>query len=299
MRIFLNAKLVPAHRAVLSVYDHGFLYGDGIYETFRSYGGVIFRLDQHLARLQHSARLIHLKLPYPLARLRSSLYRTLEANRLSEATLRMTISRGVGELGLDPDLCARPTIVITARVFNGYPKALYHRGLVAAVVTIRRLGSDALDPRIKSTNFLNNILAKIEAKRAGADEGLMLNREGYLTEGTVSNLFLIKKGRLYTPSPRVGLLEGITRQVVLELAGTMGIPTEESFLTPKDLLRADECFLTNTSMEIMPVRKIGKVPIGHGKPGRVTVELRKAFRALIREECRSVLNQVRTYFERQ
>ena len=287
MRIFLNAKLVPPHRAVLSVYDHGFLYGDGIYETFRSYGGVIFRLDQHLSRLQHSARLIHLKLPYGLPKLRTSLYQTLAANRLSNATLRMTISRGVGELGLDPDLCARPTIVITARVFNGYPKALYNRGLVAAVVSIRRLGSDALDARIKSTNFLNNILAKIEAKRAGADEGLMLNREGYLTEGTISNLFLVKKSRLYTPSPQVGLLEGITRQVVLELAGTMGIPTEEGFLTPKDLLRADECFLTNTSMEIMPVRKIGKVPIGHGKPGPITLELRKAFRGLVRQECRT------------
>jgi branched-chain amino acid aminotransferase len=287
MRIFLNAKLVPPHRAVLSVYDHGFLYGDGIYETFRSYGGVIFRLDQHLSRLQHSARLIHLKLPYGLAKLRTSLYQTLAANRLSNAALRMTISRGVGELGLDPDLCARPTIVITARVFNGYPKVLYNRGVAATVVSIRRLGSDTLDPRIKSTNFLNNILAKIEAKRAGADEGLMLNREGYLTEGTTSNLFLVKKSRLYTPSPRAGLLEGITRQVVLELAGTMGIPTKESFLTPKDLLRADECFLTNTSMEIMPVRKIGKVPIGHGTPGPITLELREAFKDLVRQECRT------------
>lgn len=286
MRIFLNAKLVPPHRAVLSVYDHGFLYGDGIYETFRSYGGVIFRLDQHLWRLSQSARLIHLRLPYSIPKLRASLYQTLEANRLSEATMRLTISRGVGELGLDPGLCKRPTTVITARVFNGYPKALYHRGLVATVVSIRRLGSDALDPRIKSTNFLNNILAKMEAKRAGADEGLMLNREGYLTEGTISNLFLIKKGRLYTPSPRTGLLEGITRQVVLELAEAMGIPTEESFLTPKDLLRADECFLTNTSMEIMPVRKIGKVPIDHGKPGPITLELRKAFRDWVRQECR-------------
>lgn len=287
MWVYLNNRLVPRREARISVFDHGFLYGDGIYETFRSYDGVIFRLDQHLWRLSQSARLIHLRLPYSIPKLRARLYQTLEANRLSEATMRMTISRGVGELGLDPDLCARPTTVITTRVFSGYPKALYHRGLVAAVVTIRRLGSDALDPRIKSTNFLNNILAKIEAKRAGADEGLMLNHEGYLTEGTISNLFLIKKGRLYTPSPRVGLLEGITRQVVLELAGTMGIPTEESFLAPADLYKADECFLTNTSMEIMPVRKVGKVPIGHGKPGPITLELRKAFRDLVRQECRT------------
>jgi branched-chain amino acid aminotransferase len=285
MRIFLNGKLVPLSRAVISVSDHGFLYGDGVFETFRAYSGVIFRLHQHLSRLEQSARLIHLKLPYSRIRLRDHLYRTLAANRLKDATLRMTVSRGVGELGLDPDLCARPTLVITARAFKGYPDTLYGQGMTAVVVSVRHIGSDSLDPRIKSNNFLSNVLAKIEAKKAGADEGLMLNPKGYLTEGTVSNIFIVRKNRLYTPSPRAGLLEGITRRVVLELAERMGLPTHQGLLTPEDLYESDECFLTNTSMEIMPVRKIGKVRIGRGKPGPVTQALRKAFRILVRVEC--------------
>ena len=285
MLIFLNSRLVSSHRAVVSVYDHGFLYGDGVYETFRAYNGFIFRLEQHLCRLEQSARLIHLKLPQSTRRLRAILYRTLTANRLREAMLRLTISRGRGALGLDPALCPRPTLVVMPRPFKCYSKGLYTRGLKTVIVSIRRHGSDSLNPQIKSTNFLNNILAQIEARRAGADEGLMLNRGGYLTEGAASNLFLIKRRCLFTPSPTTGLLEGITRQVVLELVKSLGIPAEEGFLTAKELLSADECFLTNTSMEIMPVRSIGKVRVGTGKPGPITMKLRKAFKALVQKEC--------------
>ena len=287
MRIFLKTRLVRSQQASISVYDHGFLYGDGVFETFRAYGGVIFQLNHHLSRLKQSAALIHLRLPFPSSKLRDILYRTLSANRLKEATLRLSISRGVGEPGLDPDLCDDPTIVVIPRAFKGYPESLYQQGLKATVVSTRRLSPESLDPQIKSTNFLNNILAKIEAKKAGADEGLMLNTEGCLTEGTVSNLFFVKKGRLYTPSLKTGLLNGITRQVVLELAHSVGLKVEEGLFFPEDLVRADECFLTNTSMEVMPVTRVGKRRIGHGKPGPVTIKLRKAFRVLVFEECRA------------
>ncbi len=286
MRVFVNTRWVPSRQATVSVYNHGFLYGDGVFETVRAYKGVVFRLEEHLLRLQQSARLVRMKIPYSSKRLRSILYKTLAANRLKEGMLRLTLSRGAGEWGLDPELRNRPTLVVMARPLTRYPESLYARGQKITVVSIRRLGADSLDPRIKSTNFLNNILARIEARRAGADEGLMLNHEGYLTEGTISNLFMVKNHRLFTPSPKAGLLEGITRQVVLELADSSGIPTEEALLTPDDLFRADECFLTNTSMEIMPVRKVGKALIGKGRPGPITTKLRKAFRELVQEECK-------------
>jgi branched-chain amino acid aminotransferase len=286
MRIFLNRRLVPSRQATVSVYDHGFLYGDGVYETFRAYGGVIFRADRHLSRLQHSASRIHLTLPHSPSKLRDILYRTLSENKLKEATLRLSISRGVGEPGLDPDLCQHPTIVVIPRAFKGYPESLYRQGLKATIVSTRRFGSESLDPQIKSTNFLNNILARIEAKKAGADEGLMLNREGYLAEGTVSNLFFVKKGSLYTPSLKTGLLNGITRQAVLELAQSVCIKVEENLFFPRDLAKADECFLTNTSMEVMPLTRVGKRRIGDGKPGPITIKLRNAFTALVRLECK-------------
>jgi branched-chain amino acid aminotransferase len=286
MRIFLNRRLVPARQATVSVYDHGFLYGDGIYETFRAYGGVIFRVNHHLSRLKQSASLIHLTLPHSSSKLRDILYRTLSANKLKEAILRLSISRGVGEPGHDPDLCYDPTIVVIPRAFKRYPESLYQQGLKATIVSTRRSGPESLDPQIKSTNFLNNILAKIEAKKAGADEGLMLNRKGCLTEGTVSNIFFVKKYRLYTPSLKTGLLNGITRQVVLELAHSVGLKVMEGLFFPGDLIRADESFITNTSLEVMPITRVGKRRIGDGKPGPITIKLRSSFTALVQRECK-------------
>lgn len=285
MKIFLNTRLVPSQKAVVSVYDRGFLYGDGVFETFRAYAGVIFRLDQHLSRLEQSASLIDLKLPTHRAGFREILYRTLKANRLKDATLRLSVSRGTGELGLDPDRCTRGTVVVIPRAFKGYPKSLYQRGMRTAIVSTRRLGPEALDPRIKSSNFLNNILAAIEAKKAGADEGIMLNRNGHLTEGTVSNLFFVSQGRLFTPSSDAGLLKGITRQIILELAQSLDIPTQEGLFTPDYLKQSHECFITNTSMEVMPVTQMDRRPIGEGRPGTLTLMLKKAYTALVRQEC--------------
>ena len=270
----------------MSVNDRGFLYGDGIFETVRAYAGVIFRVDQHLSRLQSSAAAIHLKLPYSPSRLRGILYRTLSENRLKNAVLRLSVSRGVSEP--KPDLVEgiRPTVVVIPRVFTGYPENLYMKGLRAVVVSSRHFHPSALDPRIKSTNYLNNILTKAAAKKAGADEGIMLNHQGFLTEATAANLFFVKKGRLCTPSLKTGLLMGITRQAVLELARSIGIPFTEGLFRSRDLEYADECFLTNSSMEIMPVTRLGREHIGRGRPGPITMKLREGFKKLVQKECR-------------
>lgn len=286
MKVFINNRLVPLSRARVSVFDRGFLYGDGVYETLRAYNGVIFRADQHLERLRQSARAIRLALPYPRGELRSILNRTLRANGIRNGLLRLTVSRGAGPWGVDPPPGSRPTVVVMARPFVKPSRLRYARGIRVRIVSVERSGSRSLDPRIKSTNFLNNMLARMEATRAGADEGLMLNADGRLTEGTVSNLFLVRKKRLFTPSLDCGLLDGVTRRVVMELAGSMGISLKETALTPDDLLRADECFLTNTSMEIMPVTRIGNSRLGSGRPGEMTLRLAAALRALVKKECK-------------
>ena len=286
MRVFLNTRIVPESRAKISVYDQGFLYGDGVFETFRTYHGIIFRVDQHLARLKESARLIRLRLPHPPDRLRAILYKTLAANKQKEALLRMTLSRGVRKWGLDQDSKTNPTLVVMVRPFSGYSDRTYRTGQKAIISSIRKQGEDSLSPQIKSTNYLSNRLAKMEALDKGANEAVMLNSEGFLTEGTVSNLFLVRNGRLLTPSLRAGILMGVTRQVVLELAELLAISGVETMLTPDDFKTADECFLTNTSMEIMPLRAIGEVPIGNGKPGEMTKKLRREFRRLVQRECR-------------
>ena len=278
MRIYLNRGFIDEKKALVSVFDHGFLYGDGIFETLRAYDGQIFRLDEHLARLKESATRLKLVLPHALPVLRRLMFKTLAVNDLRNALLRIAISRGPGPIGLDPALCRKPTLVIIPRAFNGCPPMLYRKGLKVSIVSIRRTPSQALDARIKSMNFLNNILAKSQAKENRADEGLMLTLNGYLSEGSISNLFLVKRGRLYTPAANLGILMGITRQVVFELAGQRRIPVREARLLPSDLYKADECFLTNTSMEIMPVVKADGIIIGDGKPGPVTRLLHGAYR---------------------
>jgi len=287
MRIFLNNKFVDERRAVVSVFDHGFLYGDGVFETLRAYQGRLFRLDEHLKRLKESAQGLEISLSYTLPMLRRHLKETLVINHLNNALLRICISRGCGPIGLDPALCQNPTIVIIPRVFNGYSEYQYYRGLKIAIVSVRRTPRRVLDPRIKSANFLNNILAKIQAKRARADEGLMLATNGYLTEGSISNFFIVRHGRLYTPAVHMGILAGITRRLVLDLAKEADIPVNETRLRPSDLHKAEECFLTNTSMEIMPVTKVDGFMIGDGKPGPVTRYLHKAYQEQVRLECRT------------
>jgi len=285
MRIYLNHRFVAEKKAVVSVFDHGFLYGDGIFETLRAYEGRLFRLDEHVLRLKESAEWLKIVLPYTLPVLRRLLVQALAINHLKNALIRICISRGTGPIGLDPALCRKPTLVIIPRVFNGCPPTQYRNGLKVAIASVRRTPPQALNPRIKSMNFLNNILAKIQAKENHADEGLMLSLDGYLTEGSVSNLFLIKRRRLYTSAAGLGILEGITRRVVIELAKKNRIPLHETRLRPSDLYKADECFLTNTSMEIMPVVKADGIKIGDGKPGPSTRFLKEAYREQVRIEC--------------
>jgi branched-chain amino acid aminotransferase len=282
MLVYLNGRFVAKEEAQVSVFDHGFLYGDGIYETMRAYGGKLFLLKKHLARLKHSADAISLRLPMRLDKIGDTLNEALCINKLQEAYVRLHLSRGPGEIGLDPALCVAPTMVIVAKPFHDYPAAYYEQGVSVSIVTTRRNHPLALPPSVKGTNFLNNILAKIEAIQAGAYEGIMLNWEGYVAEGTISNIFMVKKGVLYTPHLDTGILEGVTRDLVLRLAKRKKIPVKEVMLRPKDLMASNECFITNTTMEIMPVTTIDEKKIGKGIPGPVTAALHQAYQKEVR-----------------
>ncbi len=282
MLVYVNGKFVPKEEATVSVFDHGYLYGDGIYETMRASQGALFHLDRHLARLRHSADAISLKLPLPLDKIGSALIETVKRNGLGEAYVRIQVSRGPGEIGLDPALCPEPTMVIVAKPFKDYPADYYERGVSVAVVSTRRNHPLALNPSIKGTNFLNNILAKIEAIRAGVYEAIMLNWEGYVAEGTISNIFFVKSGVLHTPDLKTGILEGVTRGLVLDLAQSEAIVSREVSIAPSELFDADECFITNTTMEIMPVTRIDGRTIGTGKPGPVTAALSRAYKNEVR-----------------
>lgn len=279
MLVYLDGRFVPAEQAMVSVFDHGFLYGDGIYETMRAYGGRIFLLDKHLSRLKRSAEAIDLRLPLTLEAIGDALSESITVNKLQEAYIRMQVSRGPGEIGLDPALCPAPTMVIVAKPFHDYPPEQFENGVSTAIVQTRRNHPLAINPSIKSTNFLNNILARIETLKSGVYEGIMLNWEGYLTEGTTSNLFLVRKNVLFTPHVDSGILEGVTRGLVLYLARKLRIQTKESLLRPKDLYEADECFITNTTLEVLPVTTVDGRTIGDGRPGPVTTSLMKAYSA--------------------
>jgi branched-chain amino acid aminotransferase len=275
MYVYLNGKIVPSKEAVVSVFDHGFLYGDGIYETMRVYDGVVFKLDEHLGRLFRSASLIGLTIPFDTDHLKIAVYETLIANTLRNAYVRLTVSRGRGPVGLDPELCSEPTFVIIAQELKEYPRAFYENGLTVTISETRRNLKEAINPRIKSLNFLNNILAKIEAKKSGAYEALMLNARGKLTEGTISNLFFLKDGIVCTPSLACGILDGITRGIVIELAGREGLNVKEGAFTKTDLYSAEEVFLTNTTMEVMPVSKVDDRQYAVGGMAKL---LRKAYK---------------------
>ncbi len=269
MHVYLNGKIVPSKEALVSVFDHGFLYGDGIYETMRVYDRVIFMLDGHLQRLRRSASLIGLTIPLDTDGLKIVIYETLIVNALRNAYVRLTISRGQGELGLDPDHCTQPTVAIIAQELRDYPKAYYENGLSLIIPNTRRNLKEAINPQIKSLNFLNNILAKIEAKKQGAYEAVMLNARGKLTEGTICNLFFYKDGVVCTPSLACGILDGITRGIVIELAKREGLNVKEGAFTRADLYSAEEVFVTNTTMEVMPVSKVDSQKYTVGKISRL------------------------------
>ncbi|MCL5022108.1 MAG: branched-chain-amino-acid transaminase [Nitrospirae bacterium] len=285
MYVYLNDRIVPRAEAMVSVFDHGFLYGDGVYETMRTYEGAIFMLDEHLVRLYRSASMIGLGMPLDQDRVKSALYDTLGANSLRNAYVRLTVSRGSGAVGLDPDLCRAPTLVIIAEEMKDYPKAMYEKGIKLIIAVTRRNSREAIDPRIKSLNFLNNILAKIEAKKAGADEAVMLNGSGYVAEGTVSNIFFFRDGVLCTPSVACGILDGITRDTVLDLAVREGLTVEEGEFSRDDLYGASEVFLTNTTMEVMPVSQVDSVRYGAGE---IAGLLRRMYRGEVKAYVENV-----------
>ena len=279
MWIYLNDRFVKESEATVSVFDHGFLYGDGVYETIRSYGEKIFMRDQHLARLNRSAEAIGLTIPnrdWP-SLLHESMKRNEVGNDQTDAYIRITISRGTGDIGLDPALCPNPTIVIITKPLKTPPSERYREGVSLIVAKTRRNLPDALDPQIKATNFLNNIQAKREAIAAGAFDSVLLNWESHVTECTVSNVFFVQAGQLCTPSLDCGILDGITRGVILTLARENRITVLEGRFGVEALRQAEECFLSNTTMEVMPVTRLDGRHIGNGKPGPLTRQLHQIF----------------------
>ena len=280
MLIYIDGEFLPKAEAKVSVFDHGLLYGDGVFEGIRSYNGRVFKLDEHLERLYDSAKSIMLEIPISIETMEETVLETLRRNNLREAYIRLIITRGVGDLGLDPDKCPKPSIIIIADKIVLYPQKYYEDGLEIITASVRRNYAEAINPRIKSLNYLNNILAKIEGKQAGTEEVLMLNAEGYVVECTGDNIFWIKNGTLVTPPVHMGILEGVTRNSVIDLAREAGIRVEERVFTRHDLYIADECFLTGTAAEVIPVVKIDRRAIGDGQPGKVTQRLIAAFRQL-------------------
>ncbi|MCE2414517.1 branched-chain-amino-acid transaminase [Candidatus Poribacteria bacterium] len=278
MLIYIDGEFLPKAEAKVSVFDHGLLYGDGVFEGIRSYNGGVFKLDEHLERLYDSAKSIMLEIPIPIETMKETVLETLRRNHLTEAYIRLVITRGVGDLGLDPDKCPKPSIIIIADKIALYPQKFYQEGLEIVTVSIRRNYSEAVNPRVKSLNYLNNILAKIEGKQSGAEEVLMLNAEGYVVECSGDNIFWVKNDVLVTPPVHMGILEGVTRNSVIDLARDAGMRVEERVFTRHDLYIADECFLTGTAAEVIPVVKIDRRAIGDGQPGKVTEKLIAAFR---------------------
>ena len=279
LKININGTLYDKEDAKISVYDHGLLYGDGVFEGMRSYGGKVFRHREHLERLWESARTICLEIPTTPAELEDAVNATLAANDITDGYIRLVVTRGAGSLGLDPNRTSDPQVIIITDHITLYPKEFYENGLEIITASTVRNHPAALNPRIKSLNYLNNILAKVEGLKAGCVEALMLNSQGNVAECTGDNIFVVKDGELLTPSIDSGILAGITRAVVIELAQQASITVRELTLSRHDIYVADECFLTGSAAEVIPVVKVDDRPIGSGKPGPVTQELIERFRA--------------------
>lgn len=278
--VYLNGKFVPEEEGKISIFDHGLLYGDGVFEGLRSYNGKIFKLDEHLERLYRSGKAIALEIPLKFEELKKAVIETVRINNLRDSYIRIVVTRGVGDLGLDPRKCKTPTIFIIASSIQLYPESLYEKGIDLVTVATRRNLNEALNPAIKSLNYLNNILAKIEANNAGATEGLILNQFGYVSECTGENIFIVKKDNLITPPISAGALEGITRKVVMEIGENIGLKVKEENLTRYDIYTSDECFLTGTAAEIVPVVRVDNRIIGDGKPGKITLKIRREFQII-------------------
>jgi len=285
VKIYINGKFYDKENAKISVFDHGLLYGDGVFEGIRSYNRLVFKLNEHIDRLFESAKSIMLKIPLTKDQLIKAVVATLKENKLSDAYIRLVVTRGIGDLGLDPRKCkGQPTVIIIADKIALYPQNLYREGLkIVTVPTVRNL-PEALNPQIKSLNYLNNILAKIEAANAGCDEAIMLDSLGYVAECTGDNIFIVKDKHLYTPPQCMGTLRGITRDSVMEVAKRVKISVHEHVITRHEVYISDECFLTGTAAEIIPVVMVDGRVIGDGKPGKMTFSLLKKFKELTKKE---------------
>ena len=279
-RIWINGKLFDKHEAKISVYDHGFLYGDGVFEGIRVYEGKVFKLKEHIDRLFCSAKAILVRLPMSHAAITEAVLETCRRNKIRDGYIRLLVTRGVGSLGLNPYKCKTPSVIVIADRIQLYPPEFYAKGLTIITVPTTRNLHSALNPAIKSLNYLNNILAKIEAINGGCEEAVMLNAEGYVSECTGDNIFIVKNSHLHTPPLYAGALYGITRGVVMELAREAGLPVSETNLTRYDLFNADEFFLTGTGAEVIPVVKIDGRVIGSGQPGAITRDLVARYRKL-------------------
>jgi branched-chain amino acid aminotransferase len=278
MKVYLDGKFVEKSDAKVSVFDHGLLYGDGVFEGIRLYGGNIYRLDEHLERLEHSARAIMLQIPLSRVELAAATCETCRQNSLTDAYIRLVVTRGVGDLGLSPWLCPKPSVFIIADKISLYPQEHYEKGLAIVTVPTRRINPAALPPTIKSLNYLNNILGKIEARQFGALEAIMLNDQGYVAECTADNVFTVFKGEIFTPAASQGALKGITRSTIFDVAAELKVPIREVNMTRYDVWCADECFLTGTGAEVIPVVKLDGREIGSGKPGPITQRVLASFR---------------------
>jgi branched-chain amino acid aminotransferase len=281
LKIYISGQLYDKEDAKISVYDHGLLYGDGVFEGMRSYHGKVFRMQPHLDRLWESAHAIHLRIPMTKEEMAAAVNMTLQTNGIRDGYVRLMVTRGAGSLGLDPNRTANPQVIIIADHIALYPPEFYERGLEIITASTIRNHPAALNPRIKSLNYLNNIMAKIEGLQAGCVEALMLNHIGQVAECTGDNIFIVKRGELLTPPIDAGILAGITREAVLELARAAGIAAHETHLSRHDVYNADECFLTGSAAEVIPVVKIDSRMIGTGSPGPITKKLTEKFRQLI------------------
>ncbi len=284
MQVYVNGALVPKEQAVVSVFDHGLLYGDGVFEGIRVYGGKVFLLGEHVERLYESALAIRLTIPIAPAEMAAAVEKTVAANGIKDGYVRLVVTRGAGSLGLDIRKTSNPQVVVIADTISLYPAELYEKGMEIITASTIRNHPAALSPRIKSLNYLNNIMAKIEATDAGAPEAIMLNHKGDVAECTGDNLFLVKRGELLTPPLDAGVLDGITRRAVMRLAVQAGVTVREITLQRHDVYVADECFLTGTAAEVIPVVGVDGRKIGDGKPGPVTQDLRQRFQRATRGE---------------
>jgi branched-chain amino acid aminotransferase len=279
--IYIDGEYYPKSRAKISVFDHGLLYGDGVFEGIRAYNGIVFKLKEHIDRLYQSAHAMMLQIPATKEQMIEAVLETLRKNKMRDAYIRLVVTRGVGDLGLDPRKCPKATVIIIAGAIVLHVNEAKEKGITALVSWVRRHPVDATSHEIKSLNYLNSVMAKIEANSAGADEAICLDKNGFVAEGVGENIFIVKNGKVFTPPVCSGALPGITAQVVTKLATKLGHEVVESNITPYQLLNADEAFFTGTAAEIVPIREVNKRQIGDGKPGPVTKQLIAAFQKVV------------------